>query len=374
MVGAAVAMTPHWSALQTSPFLLLVFTARLPTTGCSLTTVNTTAELRHALANPPPNGRVALFLPEGNVYLLGGAQLRIHHINVSMASEGTGAILDAGGHSRHVDVALGGTLLLERIHLRHGGAELVGGAALVRFGGQLTLVDGDIADCEAVERGGAVAVEDYNGELQKVRVASSGARKVLSVAISADGRRIASGDLTGNVTVWDADTLVKLNSAHSTDFVNSVAISTDGRRIVSGDAAGNVTIWDANTLNKLNSASSGAINVYSVAISPDGLRIVSGDAAGNVTVWDANTLAKLHTSSSGAGRVLSVAISTDGRKIVSGDNEGNVTVWDVDTLHILHTNITYAGRVLSVAISTDGRKIVSGDDRGILTMWDTAIS
>ena len=136
-------------------------------------TVNTTAALRHALAHPPPDGRIELRLPEGNVYNLSCMQLAIHNIDATLRSEGAGALLDAGGYTRHFDVALGGRLHLEHVHLINGGGQVSGGAALVRFGGELSAVNVVIEDGEAVKQGGAVAVQDHNA-LEKIRVASSG--------------------------------------------------------------------------------------------------------------------------------------------------------------------------------------------------------
>ena len=146
--------------------------------------MNTTAALRHALAHPPPDGRIELRLPEGNVYNLSCMQLAIHNIDATLRSEGAGALLDAGGYTRHFDVALGGRLHLEGVRLvngNNGGGQVSGGAALVRFGGELRAANVIIEDSEAVQQGGAIAVQDHNA-LEKIRAASIGAYAVLSVA------------------------------------------------------------------------------------------------------------------------------------------------------------------------------------------------
>ena len=81
-------------------------------------TVNTTAQLRDALERPDANGRVALYLPEGNVYRLNGTQLQIRGIQVLLWSEGAGATLDAQGLSHHFVTSLGGQMHLHRVHTR----------------------------------------------------------------------------------------------------------------------------------------------------------------------------------------------------------------------------------------------------------------
>ena len=209
----------------------------------SVLTVNTTNELRAALDRP--FGRIELRLPEGRVFQLNGLQLRIHNVNASLRSEGTGAILDAQGISRHFDVALGGELHLERVHLIHGGSQVTGGTALVRFGGRLTATDLLVGDSEAVMQGGAVAAHDYNAALEEVRRASSGGAQVMSAALSPDGSRIVSGDWSGNVIVWEAATLKQLVSKSSgASQVLSVCFSRDDpTRLVYGDSTGDVNVW-----------------------------------------------------------------------------------------------------------------------------------
>ena len=69
--------------------------------------VNTTAQLRHALAHPPPNGRIAIRLAEGGVYHLNGSQLPVHYVSVTLWSAGSKhATIDAGGYilSIHIHI------------------------------------------------------------------------------------------------------------------------------------------------------------------------------------------------------------------------------------------------------------------------------
>jgi len=65
---------------------------------------------------------------------------------------------------------------------------------------------------------------------------------VSSLAISADGRCIASGSADGTIRLWNAETGTAIGeqlTGHE-GLVRSVAISADGRRIVSGSADGTI--------------------------------------------------------------------------------------------------------------------------------------
>jgi WD40 repeat protein len=70
----------------------------------------------------------------------------------------------------------------------------------------------------------------------------------MSVAFSADGRRIVTGSGDQSAKVWDARTgtpLLELKG--ETGVVMSVAFSADGRRIVTGSDDRTAKVWDART-------------------------------------------------------------------------------------------------------------------------------
>ncbi len=71
---------------------------------------------------------------------------------------------------------------------------------------------------------------------------------VTSVAFSADGHRLVSGDGDGSLRLWDADSGTAIGegirAAHA-DTVIGVAFSADGRRFFSGSHDGTVLSWPA---------------------------------------------------------------------------------------------------------------------------------
>src|SRR3954452_19564704 len=71
---------------------------------------------------------------------------------------------------------------------------------------------------------------------------------VLAVAISPDGRSIASGAWNRAVTIWDAQSGRALRTMRGhTDRVITVAFSPDGRWVVSGARDATARVWESET-------------------------------------------------------------------------------------------------------------------------------
>ncbi len=114
---------------------------------------------------------------------------------------------------------------------------------------------------------------------------------VLDLVFSRDGRLIVEGD-GENVVVWDMETreIVRVFSEHQ-DFIdiNMVDLGADGRTIASSDISGVIYVWDWPTGEVLHRfASREALPVY-IALSPDGRYLLSGSQDHTVILWDLQT-------------------------------------------------------------------------------------
>jgi WD40 repeat protein len=221
------------------------------------------------------------------------------------------------------------------------------------------------------------------------------------MAFTRDGTRLVTGGASrgASVVVWDVKTGERLLGIHGAGFVSSLAISPDGKRIASTGHTGRLgenptprtVVWDAHTGKELFAITNEHTGERPcVAFSPDGKRLATGtlvgkgeNAVGGVQFWDPRTGAKIGEPligpSEGFGQLT---FSPDGKTLAAASwgRETFVVLWDVETRQKRAVLGTRRGSQLirSLAFSPDSSRLawVTGNEwtPGIAEhlLWDAA--
>jgi WD40 repeat protein len=167
--------------------------------------------------------------------------------------------------------------------------------------------------------------------------------------------------------------------------VTRVAISPDGRFVASGARDGTVRISSMPDGKLLAELTGQGGPVSGVAFCRGGAWVASGSTDGRVRVWKLSELArpatKVPTATRAADRVLdlkagavnAMEISSDGLWLVAGCEDGAIRLLKVDSLLGTATNQRvlsgHSAAVTCLAVSADGLLVSGGKDR-TLRWWD----
>ncbi|BAY27999.1 WD-40 repeat-containing protein [Calothrix sp. NIES-2100] len=196
---------------------------------------------------------------------------------------------------------------------------------------------------------------------------------VRSVAFSPDGKTLASGADDKTIKIWNVETgqEIRTLNGHS-QRVNSVAISPDGKTLVSGSADATIKIWNVATGNEIRTLNRHSRWVWSVTISPDGKTLVSCSGDKTIKIWNVETGQEIRTLNGHSEEVYSVAFSPDGKTLVSGSGDKTIKIWNVETGQEIRTLNGHSEGVNSVTFSPDGKTLVSGSSDKTIKIWNVA--
>ncbi|KAH7906490.1 WD40-repeat-containing domain protein [Hygrophoropsis aurantiaca] len=102
------------------------------------------------------------------------------------------------------------------------------------------------------------------------------------------GQHLITASHDGSIRVWDSATGLEVgNPIQHTYYFVHIAVSPDGRRVASVPGDGAVRIWDLSKRTQIGEPLKSQNGAHrSVAWSPDGRSVVTGDHSGGICVWD----------------------------------------------------------------------------------------
>lgn len=194
---------------------------------------------------------------------------------------------------------------------------------------------------------------------------------VVSLAVTADGRRAVSASEDKTVRVWDVEAGVCLRTWEGQgNSRTSVALTADGRRMISSSWDGTLRVWDVESGISLCTLEGNGESVTSVAITADGRCAVSASLDGALRVWDVESGRCVRELDGHGDRISSVVLTADGRCALSASWSGTLCVWDVESGRCVSKLEGHSDAITSLALAADGRRAVSASVDKSLRLWD----
>lgn len=192
-----------------------------------------------------------------------------------------------------------------------------------------------------------------------------------ALAVSADGKTVASGGLDNLARVWISGKESEPRTLTGHTFgILAVAVSSDGARIATAGLDGTVRLWNAAEGRQTALVDAGTRRVAALAFSPDGSTLAAGGAGGSIRLLDAVTGAERRVLRKHVAEVTSLAFTPDGKRLVAANLDRSLSLWTLDNAEAKPVVLDKHGdSVWSLVVSPDGKWMASGAGDRRVMLW-----
>jgi WD40 repeat protein len=201
--------------------------------------------------------------------------------------------------------------------------------------------------------------------------------EVLCLALSADGKKLASGGCDRLVNVYDLSTgydkaKVEASIENHADWVLGVAFSPDGKQLYTSSRDKTAKVWDLTTKESVLTFPDHQNTVYGVAVKADGKAGYSAGEDNQLRMWNTTgpNAGKAIRATGGHGKAVLKLVAVPKKPLlVTCSADATVRVWN-DNLGAVRTLTGFGDHVYAVAVSPDGNLVAAGAFNGEVRVWN----
>ncbi|MBD2179171.1 serine/threonine protein kinase [Pseudanabaena sp. FACHB-1998] len=192
-------------------------------------------------------------------------------------------------------------------------------------------------------------------------------------------REIATAGQDKNIKIINiASGKIERTLSKHTNLINNLAIAPASNLIASGSYDNTVNLWQISTGKLLRTLTGHKDKIWGVAIAPDGKVVVSASRDKELRIWDVKTGETIKELKGHQSGVTAVLITPDGKQIISASNDKSIRIWDLASGKQLFVLTGHDEVIGSLAITSNGKYLVSGskersdikDNSASIRLWN----
>lgn len=197
--------------------------------------------------------------------------------------------------------------------------------------------------------------------------------EVTALAVSPDGRVLASASFHGTLRLWERASGKPLPEPVPHDGrVYGCAFSRDGSRLLSWGDDKTARMWNVTEARAFAPPLVHPDAVLAAVFAPEGDRLFTACHDRSVRCWDARTGRAIGPPLPHDGPVFDLAVNRAGTLLLTASADGTARLWDVAVGKMFGPPLRHEGSVRAVAWSRTGRTVASASDDGTARAWHVA--